>query len=140
MPDESLRATNPSYTRPGDIVGFADAYPVLLISDASLGQLNSKLDSPLPMNRFRPNVVVSGWRAHEEDEFAGIRIGELGFRAAKRCGRCSVTTTDQDTGKVGVEPLRTLAKYRLSDQSVQFGAYFVPETGGSIRVGDAIVS
>jgi uncharacterized protein YcbX len=137
MPDESIRQTNPQYTAPGDIVGFADGYQILIIGESSLEDLNSRLDVPLPMNRFRPNVVVKGWEPHQEDEWSELQIGNLKLRAAKKCGRCSVTATDQQTGEVGVEPLRTLATYRLNDQSIQFGAYFVPEQQGSIAVGDS---
>jgi uncharacterized protein YcbX len=140
MPEGSLRHTNPAYTSPGDIVGFADAYPILVIGESSLQDLNARLETPVPMNRFRPNITVAGWSAHEEDDWRELRIGDVKMRTAKKCGRCSVTTTDQETGEIGVEPLRTLAKYRLTDQSVQFGAYFVPETPGTIRVGNPVSS
>lgn len=138
MPNESIRATNPEFTEPGDIVGFADAYPVLVIGAASLEELNSRLATPLPINRFRPNIVVSASTPYEEDTWARLQIGEVSMRAAKQCGRCSVTATDQDTGVVGVEPLRTLATYRLSGKTVQFGAYFVPVETGTIHVGDVV--
>jgi len=138
MPDDSVRATNAEFTQPGDIVGFADAFPILVISEASLESLNSKLDKSLPMNRFRPNIVVSGWGPHEEDGFSELHVGGLVLRAAKQCGRCSVTATNQETGEVGVEPLRTLATYRQSGNNVQFGAYFVPESAGRIEVGQSI--
>jgi uncharacterized protein YcbX len=138
MPEDSLRATNPEYTSAGDIVGFADGYPILIIGGASLEDLNSRLDQAVPMNRFRPNITVSGSGPYQEDEWSEIRIGGVRLRSAKQCGRCSVTTTDQETGEVGIEPLRTLAKCRLNGQSVQFGAYFVPVETGTIRVGDQI--
>jgi len=139
MPDEMIRSTNPEFTIPGDMVGFADGYPVLVVGESSLAELNSKLDAPLPMNRFRANITVKGWEPHEEDGWRKLRVGNLTLRAAKQCARCSVPATDQETGEVGVEPLRALAKYRLKDQKIYFGAYYVPEQCGTLRVGDTIV-
>lgn len=138
MPETSIRETHRDYTLAGDIVGFADAFPVLVISEESLNDLNARLDEALPMNRFRPNIVLSGTSPFGEDGWTRMQIGSLKFRFAKTCGRCSVTATNQETGEVGVEPLKTLAKYRLVGKSVQFGAYFVPEGDGVIRVGDTV--
>jgi uncharacterized protein YcbX len=138
MPEGSHRATSATYTQAGDIVGFADAFQILVIGDSSLDELNSRLDLPLPINRFRPNITVMGWAPHQEDDWSELQIGDVVLRAAKKCGRCSVTATDQQTGVVGVEPLRTLAGYRLEGQAIQFGAYFVPACTGTIRVGDEI--
>ena len=138
MDDDTIRPTNPEFTQPGDIVGFADAYPILVISEASLAALNARLDEPLPMNRFRPNIVLAGCLPHAEDECSRLRMGDLTLRAAKQCARCAVTTTDQATAEVGVEPLRTLAKYRLRDQKIYFGAYFVPEQAGVLTVGQPV--
>ncbi|AIE84136.1 MOSC domain-containing protein [Fimbriimonas ginsengisoli] len=139
MPDDSIRPTHPDFTRPGDKVGFADAMPVLVASRASLDSLNARLAEPLPMNRFRPNIVVEGVSAHEEDAWPGFELSGVRFRAAKKCGRCQVTTTNQETAEVGIEPLRTLANYRLEGNAVYFGAYFVPEGEGVVSVGDALV-
>jgi len=138
MPDDSIRPTHPDYTLPGDHVGFADAFPVLVASLASLEDLNSRLEAPLPMDRFRANIILEDCRAFEEDEWPLIEIGDVRFRAAKQCGRCLVTTTNQETAEVGTEPLRTLAKYRQQDKAVVFGNYFVPETNGHISVGDIV--
>jgi len=138
MPDSSERATHPDFTRQGDIVGFADAFPILVIGEHSLEDLNDRLVVPVPMNRFRPNVIVKGTRPYAEDVWRFFSVGNLSLRFAKSCGRCSVTATDQDTGEVGVEPLRTLATYRLKDQTVLFGAYFVPESEGEVHVGEAL--
>ncbi len=139
MPETTLRPTHPNFTEPGDVVGFADAFPVLVVSEASLENLNGKLQVPLPINRFRPNIVVKGWEPHQEDTFSRLQVGDLPLRFAKNCGRCSVTTTDQDTGVVGTEPLRTLASYRLNGQAVEFGAYYVPEATAQIAVGDVVL-
>jgi len=140
MPESTHRQTYLDFTQPGDIVGFADAFQVLVIGEASLADLNSRLEDPLPINRFRGNVILTGSAPFEEDTWPRIEIGGIPFRAAKKCGRCSVTATNQDTGEIGVEPLRTLAQYRQDGKAVMFGAYFVPEASGEIGVGDAVVT
>ena len=121
-------------------VSFADAFPFLVISEASLADLNARLDTPLPMNRFRPNLVVSGAAPYAEDEWGRFRIGGVVFHGATRCGRCVVTTTDQLTGERAPEPLRTLATYRLDpDGTVMFGRNLIHETKtGRLAVGDAL--
>jgi len=135
MPDDSIRPTNPNYTRAGDHVGFADGFPILVASQASLEDLNSRLANPLPMNRFRPNLLVSGCEAFAEDEWPSFEVGGTRFRAAKHCVRCGVTTTDQDTAEIGQEPLRTLATYRREGNGVIFGSFFVPESFGQLTLG-----
>jgi uncharacterized protein YcbX len=112
MPDDVVRPVEAPYGAPGDQVGFADAYPVLLASRSSLAELNARLDTPVPMNRFRPNLVVEGGEPYAEEEHPRVRIGALTFRMPKRCSRCNVTLVDQETAAVGKEPLRTLARYR----------------------------
>ncbi len=144
MPDSSERAVNPDYGKPGDIVSFADGYPLLIVSEASLADLNARIvgngGEALPMNRFRPNVVIKGCEAFAEDRLGEIRIGEATFRAAKPCARCQVTTTDQAAGEVrGPEPLQTLATYRDSPNGVLFGTNLIPLGGGTIQVGDTVV-
>ena len=138
MPESFQRQTSLDYTQPGDHTGFADAFQVLVAGEASLEDLNSKLSTPVPMNRFRPNIVICGSSPFEEDTWNGFELGGVPFRFAKICGRCAVTATNQETGEVGVEPLKTLAAYRKFDSNVYFGAYFVPENGGEIRVGQKL--
>lgn len=141
MDDPRLRAVNPEYGRPEDRVSFADGYPLLLASEASLEDLNARMPAPLPMDRFRPNVVVAGAPPWAEDFWRRIRIGEAVFRVVKPCDRCVVTTTDQatgDRGGPGGEPLRTLARFRRRGGSVFFAQNLVPEAVGTIRVGDAV--
>ena len=139
MPDSERRAIEIPYGREGEIVGFADGYPVLLIEQASLDDLDARMSEPLPMNRFRPNIVVEGTAPFEADHWKRIRIGEATFRVAKPCARCVVTTTDQATGERGAEPLRTLATFRRgADGGVLFGQNLVPETRGIVRVGDVV--
>lgn len=138
MPDAERRPVNPERARPGDIVSFADAYPMLLISEASLEELNRRLDEPLEMRRFRPNLVISGCAPHAEDGFARLQIGAVAFRGVKRCDRCVVTTIDPDTGEQGKEPLRTLAHYRKEDGKVWFGMNLIHDGSGRLHVGDAV--
>lgn len=118
---------------------FADGYPFLLISEASLADLNSRLDDRLPMNRFRPNLVLSGVEAFEEDYMDTISTDSVSIKLVKPCTRCQITTTDQETGEINAEPLITLARYRnqLEYGGVTFGmnAILLAGAGSSIRVG-----
>lgn len=140
MPDSERRQVNLARARPGDLVSFADAYPFLLISEASLADLNARLAEPVSMARFRPNIVISGTAPFAEDGYARVRVGEISFRGPKRCERCVVTTVNPETGERGSEPLRALAKYRLSDQKVWFGMNLIHDNLGWLRVGDAVES
>jgi uncharacterized protein len=117
---------------------FGDSCPILVTTKASLDDLNSRLSESIPMNRFRPNVVIDGAHAYDEDLWKYIRIGDQLFQYGKKCGRCTVTTIDQMTGISGIEPLKTLSTYRKDGNSVCFGAYYLPVTKGSINVGDTI--
>lgn len=123
-------------------IAFPDGAPVLVAGEASLASLNSHLAEPVPMDRFRANVIVSGSTAYEEDEWGRFRAGSVDFEFAKRCGRCIVTTTDQTTGErhPGEEPLRTLVKERLFDKAACFGAFYLPRSKGSISVGDKLLT
>lgn len=145
MPHETTRKVNYFYAvHEDDAVSFADAYPILIANEESLNDLNSRLDAPVPMNRFRPNLVVSGADAFAEDGWKQIKIGGVIFHAVKPCGRCVITTIDQARGeKQGVEPLKTLASYRIPKRSVKkkilFGQNLIAENvGETIRVGDEI--
>ena len=142
LDDPTRRAVNPDYGRDGDVVSFADGYPLLLANARSLEQLGDWLiedgDEPVPMNRFRPNVVVSGFEPWAEDGWRGIRIGEVSFRVPKPCDRCVVTTTDQATGERTRQPLRILAKHRRFGQTLLFGQNLIPDSPGVIRVGDPV--
>ncbi|MFI6334971.1 MOSC domain-containing protein [Streptomyces sp. NPDC050535] len=136
---------DPPHAHSGEMVSLADRYPLLLTTLASLDALNSLIaqgdhpgEAPLPMNRFRPNVVVAGTAAWAEDDWSRISIGEVTFRVAKMCGRCVVTTTDQDTAERGREPLRTLGRHRRIGDRLIFGQDLVPETLGTVRIGDAV--
>jgi uncharacterized protein YcbX len=139
MPDTTERAVNPDYGRAGDITSFADGYPILIAAQSSLDDLNARLESPLPMNRFRPNVVVGGTPAWEEDDWKAITIGAIPLRVVKPCDRCVVTTVDQASAERGVEPLRTLATFRAREGKVYFGMNMIPDELGTMRVGDPFV-
>ncbi len=136
MPAATRRRVDPARARPGDLVGFADAYPFLLVSQGSLDELNRRLVTPLPMDRFRPNLVVDGCAPHAEDGWRTLVAGGVTFRVAKPCARCVVTATDQRTGARGDEPLGTLATYRLRDGKILFGQNLVHDGRGTLRVGD----
>lgn len=138
MPDDVVRPVDPDYARDGDRVGFADGFPLLMFSEASLADLNSRLPEPVPENRFRPNLVVSGCGAFAEDGWRWVRVGEVGFRVAKPCARCTITTVDQRIGVRGKEPLRTLASYRKVGDKVMFGQNLAHDGPGELRVGDAV--
>lgn len=117
-------------------VAFHDDAPILVISQASLDELNSRMPAPVPMNRFRPTLVVEGSVAFAEDTWQSIAINGTTFRAVKQCVRCSITTVDQAEGVFrGPEPLKTLATFRRIKENVAFGAYFKPESvGGELRI------
>jgi uncharacterized protein YcbX len=119
---------------------FPDNYGLLVLSDASLSDLNRRMPQALPVNRFRPNVIVSGLKAYEEDYLVGIKSGGSKLRFVDLCFRCNLTTIDQNTTQMGEEPLKTLMSYRVDPKNsgVKFGAYFAVEEGkaGRLRVGD----
>jgi len=142
LDDPTRRAVDPDHGADGDVVSFADGYPLLLTNAGSLDQLGEWLtaggDQPVPMNRFRPNVVVSGYEPWAEDRWRRIRIGSVSFRVAKPCDRCVVTTTDQTTGVRGGQPLRILAAHRRFGKKLIFGQNIIPDSPGLIRVGDPV--
>ncbi len=139
--DAFRRSVNPKYTTRNDQVGFADAFPLLLISSASLRDLNERLEQPVPMNRFRPNLVVSGCEPYDEDGWDHIAIGASTFRVSKPCTRCTVPSVDQSTGIRGTEPLTTLATYRKGPgDKVMFGQNLVNEQkSGELVLGNEVV-
>lgn len=140
MPDESKRLVDNKYAKAGEIVSFADAFPCLLIGEGSLTDLNSRLEIPMPMNRFRPNLVVNTSVPFDEDLWEEFSIGSANFAGVKPCARCVVTTIDQATGKKGAEPLKTLAKYRSINNKVMFGQNVLYKGGSrEIEVGDEVM-
>lgn len=138
MPDNSCRPVNPHYATNNEQVSFADGFPFLLISEASLQDLNARLDKTIPMNRFRPNLVVSNCKAFAEDGWGQIRIGSILFDVVKPCERCVITTVDQAQGIRGKEPLQTLAHYRRENGKILFGQNLIHKEFGTLQVGDLV--
>jgi uncharacterized protein YcbX len=137
LPDAAERRVGAAF-RPASLVSFADAFPFLLLSEASLAELNRRLVAPVSMDRFRPNLVVSGCAPHAEDSWPRIRIGAVGFTVAKPCARCVVVTTDQSTGERHREPLATLSTYRLHGGMIMFGQNLIHEREGELAVGGLV--
>jgi uncharacterized protein len=142
LDDPTRRPVDPEYGRDGDVVSFADGYPLLLTSTGSLDELGRWLTEdggqPVPMTRFRPSVVVTGAPPWAEDRWRRIRIGAVEFRIVKPCGRCVVTTTDQITGERGPQPLKMLGRRRRFGQQLVFGQNMIPDGPGTIRAGDPV--
>lgn len=150
MPDSTHRAVDQTYAT--GITSLSDGFPYLVLSQASLDDLNSRIASAdpfigpsahLPMDRFRPNIVIAGGSAFQEDGWKDITIGAARFSLVKPCARCLITTTDQRTGERGKEPLRTLAAYRKRATSegavkIDFGMNAMAMSGGSVHVGDLV--
>lgn len=121
-----------------DEVGFADGYPFLLTTDESLACLNARLAQPVPVDRFRPNLVVAGSGAFSEDGWRRIKIADIEFVVVKPCARCSITTVDQATGTLSREPLATLSQFRSAGNEVHFGLNLVHCASGVLREGDPV--
>ena len=141
MPGDVQRRVNPAFAGPDDLVGFADGYPILLVGEASLTDLNARLVLPVPMDRFRPNVVVSTVEPFVEDGWGELSVGDVRLGGVKACERCAVPTVDQNTGeRRGPEPIRTLSTYRrLGDGGgVFFGRNLLVRRGGRVALGDRV--
>ena len=138
MPASTRRPADPTYAPPGVRVSFADAFPFLLISEESLTDLNNRLGAPVPMNRFRPNLIIAGGEPYVEDRLATFTIGALAFERVKPCDRCVVTTIDQATTERGQEPLRTIATYRKVEDKVFFGQNVVHHMTGRLHIGEPV--
>jgi uncharacterized protein len=138
MPESTVRPADTTYAPPGHRVSFADGFAFLLLSEESLQDLNGRMPVPLPVNRFRPNLVVAGGEPFVEDRLSTFQVGAVRFRVVKPCGRCVVTTTDQVTLARGQEPLRTLATFRRRDGEVLFGQNVVHEGSGRLALGDPV--
>lgn len=135
MPDASHRPVDPRYAQQGEGVNLSDGYPLLIIGEASLAALNARLAEPVPMARFRPNLVFSGGEPHAEDHWPAFELGPLTGYPVKPCARCQVITTDQETGARSPEPLRTLATYRRAGNKVNFGMNVLYTGQGEVAVG-----
>ena len=138
MGEKFSRPVDPDYAPQAAQVNFADGFPLLVISEASLAELNTRLPAPLPMDRFRPNLVVSGCEPFAEDGWRTVQIGEVTFHAVKLCQRCIITTIDQMTGVSGREPLITLGTYRGVKSGVVFGQNLVHAGIGKVCLGSVV--
>ena len=138
LPEARGRALSPDYGQASDRTSLTDGYPFLIIGQASLDHLNARLETPVPMNRFRPNLVIEGADPFAEDHWTHIRVGDLPFRVVKPCARCVVTTTDQSSAERSPEPLKTLATFRSFDGKIMFGMNAIHDGSGRIDVGAQI--
>lgn len=138
MPESSHRPVNPDYAAAGETVSFADGFPLLLVSEESLQDLNSRMNIAIGMERFRPNLVVQGGAAFAEDGWQHIRVGSMEFRVVKPCSRCAIPTIDPLTSQKQPEVFKTLKSYRQRDGEVFFGQNLLPVGTGSVRVGDRV--
>lgn len=138
MPDDVRREVDKNYANDNEITGFADGYPFLLIGQASIDHLNTLLEYPLTVQRFRPNIVFTGGIPHEEDIMSHFTINDIDFYGVKLCARCVITTVNPETGVKGKEPLRTLASYRLTGNKILFGQNLLHKGSGVLSTGDII--
>lgn len=139
MPSTTKRLVDTSYAKEGEVTGFSDGYPILLIGSASLDNLNTRLEIPVGMDRFRPNIVFTGGSPYEEDLINEIKINDVILLGVKPCARCIMTTTNQETAERSKEPLYTLSTYRKQNNKVNFGQNVLAKGEGTIRVRDIIV-
>jgi len=121
-----------------DHTGFADGYPILLASEEGLQDLNTHLETPVPMNRFRPNLVVKGCEPFAEDTWNRIKVGGVEMAVVKPCARCVVTTIDKVTLEKSREPLKTLGKYRKHRLGAIFGQNVIPLNEGILQLGMSV--
>ncbi len=138
MPNTTERKTSVKYFSKSKNVSFADGYPFLIIGEESLKFLNRKLTNKVSMSQFRPNLVFSGGKEHDEDKWNKITIGDLNFSVGKPCARCVITTINPKDGSKNKEPLATLSKYRNFSGKVMFGQNAISHSEGLIRLGDKI--
>ena len=138
QPTASVRPVDPDFAGADDRVAFADAFPFLLVNQASVDELNRRLEQPVGADRFRANIVIAGAHAHDEDRWRSIAAGDVVFDVVKPCARCIVVTTDQATGDRSPEPLRTLASYRTVAGKVLFGQNLIHRGRGTVRRGDEV--
>ncbi len=139
MHEGSIRQADQRYAiNQTDQVSFADGYPILMISEESLAELNRRATETIPMGRFRANVIVRGGEAHVEDTIKKLKVGETNWYGIKPCGRCIMTTIDQQTAQKGSEPLLTLSQYRKAGNKILFGENFIPTNTGEIQVGQEL--
>jgi hypothetical protein len=135
FPEDGFRQIDLQYAQQGERTAFSDGFPLLLISQPSLDDLNQRLATPVPMKRFRPNLVIKGCQAFEEDNWKKIRIGNIYFRIVKPCSRCIIPNIDIETAEIGKEPARTLSSFRRKNNKIYFGQNVIAENEGELTIG-----
>lgn len=138
MPDDSPRQVDPKYVSKSMNTSLSDGYPFLLANTTSLKDVSQKSGIKPEMERFRPNLVVETQEPFEEDAWKSIVIGNISFRLVKPCARCIMVTIDQNTGKAGKEPLKSMSAYRKVNNKILFGQNAIAETYGNISVGEEL--
>ncbi len=138
MPNETMRLVDKRYANNKEVTSFSDGYPILMIGQDSINYLNTKLEEPIPMDRFRPNIVFTGGYAHVEDEMEVFSINDVNFLGVKPCARCVITTINQQNIEKGKEPLKTLATYRTKNNKIYFGQNVLQQQNGNIAIGNKI--
>jgi len=138
FPADEKRQVDLIYANPGDLTGFSDGFPLLIISQASLDDLNRRLDKPVSMTRFRPNIVVSGCEAYAEDSWKRIIVGGIEMQVVKPCSRCSIPSVDPKTAVRSLEPVKTLRAYRMKDSKIYFGQNVIANSTGVLEIGMSV--
>ncbi len=138
MPEAEKRKVDDRYANNNSITSFSDGYPLMMIGQASLDDLNSRLEEPVPMNRFRPNIVFTGGDAYDEDTMEHIVVNGIDLYGVKLCARCTITTIDQTNALKGKEPLKTFAQYRNINNKIYFGQNTLYKETGTLQIGDVI--
>ena len=139
MPNETKRNIDDRFSVNNEITSFSDGFPILIIGQESLNDLNNKLAIKIEINRFRPNIVFSGGNAFDEDNFLDFSINNIQFKGVKLCSRCIMITINQATGISSAEPLKTLATYRTVNNNVMFGKNVIAlQTNGFVQVNDEL--
>ncbi len=138
LPDSELRVADQAFAQPGDVVSFADGFPLLLISEASLQNFNSHLDQPIAMQRFRPNIVVAGSSAYAEDSWCRLQLGQVDCRVVKPCARCVIPSINPASAQQEPQVARALARHRRGRGGVYFGQNLIHDATGEISIGDTV--
>jgi uncharacterized protein YcbX len=138
MPDDARRPVDPDYARGGENVSFADGFPLLLLSSAAMDELNRRLPRPVPVDRFRPNLVIAGTEPHAEDSWRRLRIGDTEIELVKPCTRCVIPGIDQGSGERDPHINRVLAAYRRRAGQIEFGMNGLVPPDVCLSVGDPV--
>ena len=138
MPEEERRLVDPRYAHRNEITTFTDGFPILMIGQSSLDLLNTKIESKVSIDRFRPNVVFTGGGPHKEDNMLDFEINGIQMHGVKLCARCTITTIDTQTAEKQQEPLKTLSFYRKFENKIMFGQNVIHDSTGNIKLGDVV--